>query len=232
VTPRVGKPVEVQALWLNALALASDRSARWRRLFERGRESFGRRFWNEAGGCLYDVVDCDGRPGAVDASFRPNQTFAVGGLPVALLEGERARRVVDHVERKLWTPLGLRSLAPDESGYTPRYTGGPSQRDSAYHQGTVWPWLAGPFVEAWVRVRGITPAAKREARHRFVEPLMRHLQDAGLNHVSEIADAEAPHMPRGCPFQVWSVAELLRLDALLSEPVVKPLEASLHPMCG
>jgi predicted glycogen debranching enzyme len=233
VTPRVGKPVEVQALWLNALALVGDRSPRRRSLFERGRETFRRRFWNEAGQCLYDVVDCDGRPGAVDATFRPNQIFAVGGLPVALLEGERARRLVDQVERKLWTPLGLRSLASNETGYTPRYSGGPRDRDAAYHQGTVWPWLAGPFVEAWVRVRGDTAEAKREARRRLVEPLMRHLNDAGLNHVSEIADAEAPHMPRGCPFQAWSVAELLRLDAVLSPaPAVKPEAAWLHPMCG
>ena len=159
----------------------------------------------------------------MDASFRPNQILAVGGLPVALVEGERARRIVDAVERRLWTPLGLRSLAPDERGYVARYAGGVRERDGAYHQGTAWPWLLGPFVEAWVRVRGATPAAKREARDRFVAPLVAHLDEAGLDHVSEIADAEPPHTSRGCPFQAWSLGELLRLTerVLADAPAAK-----------
>jgi predicted glycogen debranching enzyme len=219
VTPRIGKPVEVQALWVNALHLAGRRSARWGRLAARAGASFAERFWNEPGGCLHDVVDAGHRPGAVDASLRPNQILAVGGLPVALVEGERARRIVDAVERRLWTPLGLRSLAPGEPGYAPRYAGGVRERDGAYHQGTVWPWLLGPFVEAWVRVRGATPDAKRAARDRFVTPLLAHLDEAGLGHVSEIADAEPPHTARGCPFQAWSLGELLRLtERVLAEP--------------
>jgi predicted glycogen debranching enzyme len=215
VTPRAGKPVEVQALWLNALKAAGRFSDRWQETFERGRAAFRARFWNADRGCLYDVVDVEHRPGAVDASFRPNQVFAVGGLPEPLLEGERARRVVDAVEARLWTPLGLRSLAPGEPGYVPHYDGGPPRRDAAYHQGTVWPWLSGPFVEAWVRVRGDTPTARREARARFLAPLGRHLGEYGLGHVAEIADAEPPHMPRGCPFQAWSLGELLRLDRVV-----------------
>jgi len=211
VTPRVGKPVEVQALWLAALEVGAERGGRWTKLLERGRASFAQRFWNETAGCLYDVVDPDGHAGAVDASLRPNQILAVGGLPSVLLDAARARRVVDVVEQRLWTPLGLRSLAPGEPGYVARYAGGVRERDGAYHQGTVWPWLAGPFVEAWVRVRGGTPDAKREARSRFVAPLERHLVDAGLGHVSEIADAEQPFEPRGCPFQAWSVGEVLRV---------------------
>jgi glycogen debranching enzyme len=103
-------------------------------------------------------------------------------------------------------------LAPGEPGYAPHYAGGPVERDGAYHQGTVWPWLAGPFVEAWVRVRGDTAAARAEARRRFLAPLLAHLEVAGLGHVSEIADAEPPHTPGGCPFQAWSVGELLRLS--------------------
>ena len=211
VTPRIGKPVEIQALWLAALDAASVRTDRWAALAAQGRASFARRFWNADAGCLYDVVDPDGRSGAVDASFRPNQILAVGGLPITLLAGERARAVVDGVESRLWTPLGLRSLAPGEPGYVPTYRGGPRERDAAYHQGTVWPWLLGPFVEAWVRVRGATAAAKQEARERFVSPLAAHLADAGLGHVSEIADADPPHDPGGCPFQAWSVGEALRL---------------------
>jgi predicted glycogen debranching enzyme len=215
VTPRVGKPVEVQALWLNALRIGGGHSGRWADLYERGIDSFRTRFWDDARGHLYDVVDVDHQPGSFDPAFRPNQIFAVGGLPYTILDGGRARRMVEAVESRLWTPLGLRSLAPGEPGYTPRYVGGVRERDGAYHQGTVWPWLLGPFVEAWVRVRSATLEAKREARARFLQPLMRHLDEAGLGHVSEITDADPPHTPRGCPFQAWSVGELLRLDQVV-----------------
>jgi glycogen debranching enzyme len=153
-----------------------------------------------------------------DAALRPNQILAVGGLPHTLLGGNRARRVVDLVEAKLWTPLGLRSLAPEEPGYAPCYAGGPEERDAIYHQGPAWAWLLGPFVEAWVRVRGGRAAAKREARARFLAPLLAHLGEAGLGHVSELADGEAPHTPRGCPFQAWSTGELLRLERDVLQP--------------
>jgi glycogen debranching enzyme len=212
VTPRAGKPVEIQALWLNALKIASRFSAGWQRHFERGWKAFREKFWNEERGCLFDVIDLNHRAGQTDAAFRPNQIFAVGGLPFQLIEGDRAQRIVTVVEEKLLTPLGLRSLAPDEPGYNPHYEGGVWQRDGAYHQGTVWPWLIGPFVEAWVRVRGRTSAAKLEARAKFLAPPLAHLDEAGLGHVPEIADAEPPHTSRGCPFQAWSVGELLRLD--------------------
>jgi predicted glycogen debranching enzyme len=221
VTPRIGKPVEVNALWLNALdagaRLGLPSAARWRDLLLRGRAAFAARFVAPRG--LYDVVDVDHRPGEVDATVRPNQILAVGGLPLCLVEGEVGRGVVDLVEVHLWTPLGLRSLAPDQAGYRPRYEGGVLARDGAYHQGTVWPWLLGPFVEAWVRVRGGGPEVKRMARQRFLGPLEAHLDEAGIGHVSEIADAEPPHTPRGCPFQAWSIGELIRLDrVVLSQP--------------
>ncbi|MFO0848257.1 MAG: amylo-alpha-1,6-glucosidase [Gemmataceae bacterium] len=212
VTPRVGKPVEVQALWLNALWVVSRLTPEWEQLLDAGLTAFRTRFWNDLAGCLFDVIDVNHVPGAVDPAVRPNQIFTVGGLPLPLLDGEQARRVVDAVESHLLTPLGLRSLAPGEPGYVGRYAGGVQERDGAYHQGTVWPWLLGPFVEAWVRVRGGTAAAKREARRRFLEPLRHHLDVAGMGHVSEIADADPPHAPRGCPFQAWSVGELLRLE--------------------
>lgn len=216
VTPRIGKPVEIQALWINALWIGLETSSRWENLFETARASFADRFWNEKRGGLYDVIDCDHRPGAVDATIRPNQILAVGGLPLPLIEGDRARRIVELVEEKLLTPLGLRSLAPDQPGYAPRYEGGVWQRDSSYHQGTVWPWLIGSFVEAWLRVLDNTHEAISEARDRFLAPLHVHLQTAGLGHVSEIADAQSPHTPRGCPFQAWSIAELLRLESVLA----------------
>jgi len=214
VTPRIGKPVEIQALWLNALWIASRCNDKWREPFERGRESFCQRFWH-SDGYLYDIVDAGHQAGKLDASFRPNQIFAVGGLPLALLDGDQARAIVDAVEQRLWTPLGLRSLAPGEAGYAPHYQGGVRERDGAYHQGTVWPWLIGPFVEAWLRVHGSDAAVKRQARARFLTPLLEHLNHAGLDHVSEIADADAPYTPRGCPFQAWSLAELLRLDRIV-----------------
>jgi predicted glycogen debranching enzyme len=216
VTQRAGKPVEIQALWLNALKIASEFSPGWADVFERGLKSFRERFWNESNGCLHDVVDVNHRSGEIDVTFRPNQILAVGGLPFCLLETEQALKVVAAVEARLWVPLGLRSLAPGETSYTPHYEGGVRERDGSYHQGTVWPWLLGPFVEAWVRVRGGSNDAKREARAKFLAPLLAHLEEqAGLGHISEIADAELPHTPRGCPFQAWSVGEALRLDRVV-----------------
>jgi predicted glycogen debranching enzyme len=212
ITPRIGKPVEIQALWLNALAVGAGFSPRWQSLFEKGRSAFESKFWNEHAGYLADVIDCNHRPGEVDLTFRPNQIFAIGGLPLQLLSEDKARRVVDAVEMLLLTPVGLRSLARGEPGYAPHYQSGSRERDAIYHQGTVWPWLIGGFVEAWVRVRGNTEAAKQEARARFLEPLDRHLAEAGLGHISEICDAESPHTPRGCPFQAWSLGERLRLE--------------------
>ncbi|HTA89889.1 MAG TPA: amylo-alpha-1,6-glucosidase [Polyangiaceae bacterium] len=212
VTPRIGKPVEIQALWLNALTLAERLDPAFAELRARGLRSFETRFWNEARGALYDVVDDNHEPGAVDASLRPNQLFAAGGLPVTLLSPERARRVVDTVERELWTSAGLRTLERSDPRYAAQYTGGVRERDGAYHQGTVWPWLIGPFVEAWVKARGSTPAAKQRARTRFFDELSRTLDPTGTGQIPEIADAEAPHRARGCPFQAWSVAEMLRLE--------------------
>lgn len=212
VTPRIGKPVEVQALWIHALHAAGRRDPRLAAFAEMARTALEERFWNAERNMLLDVVDQDHIAGAVDPACRPNQIFAAGGLPITLLSPARARAVVDAVERELWTPLGLRSLERGHPCYVPRYTGGVVERDGSYHQGTVWPWLIGPFVEAWIKSRGATEAAKQQARRRFLEPFTQHLEEAGLGHISEIADAEPPHTPRGCPFQVWSVAEVLRLE--------------------
>ncbi|HVB89623.1 MAG TPA: amylo-alpha-1,6-glucosidase [Beijerinckiaceae bacterium] len=214
VTPRIGKPVEVQALWINALKASARWSDRWRRLEERASESFAARFPNPAGG-LYDVIDADHVPGRVDASLRPNQILAAGGLPFVVADGELARKIVDCVERSLLTPLGLRTLAPDDPAYVGRYRGGPAQRDGAYHQGTAWPWLMGPFVDAWLRVRDRSPQALEEARVRFLEPLRLHLDQAGIGHVCEVVDGDAPHTPGGCPFQAWSLGELIRIEQMV-----------------
>jgi predicted glycogen debranching enzyme len=215
VTPRIGKPVEIQALWVHALFAAARRDPTFLAWAELARTALERRFWNAERQMLFDVVDDGGVSGKSDDACRPNQILAAGGLPLTLLSADRARSVVSAVERELWTPLGLRSLAPSHPHYVPRYQGGVFERDSGYHQGTVWPWLIGPFVEAWVKLRGGTSEAKASARRRFLDPLIEHLDQAGLGHVSEIADAEAPHTPRGCPFQAWSLAELIRLDRLV-----------------
>ena len=215
VTPRIGKPVEIQALWVNALRIAGARSCGLNDLAERALASFRARFWNN--GALFDVVDAGHVRGRDDGSLRPNQIFAAGGLPITLLEPAEAGQVVDTVEQHLLTPLGLRSLAPTDPAYQAHCAGGVHERDGAYHQGTVWPWLLGPFVEAWLRQRRFTPEAKREADARFLAPLRVHLGVAGMGHVSEIADGDAPHTPRGCPFQAWSLGELLRVSRMVED---------------
>lgn len=216
ITPRVGKPVEVQALWINGLAAAERLGLRPPVDPRQAQRAFVERFWAEETQSLADVVDVDHVPGTRDLTFRPNQILAVGGLPIALLDAEQASAVVAAVERRLVTPLGLRSLAPDDPRYVGIYAGSPAARDGAYHQGTVWPWLMAAFVDAWLRVKA-TPEARQEARRRFFDPLVAHLSTSGLGHVSEIVDGDDPHVPRGCPFQAWSLGELMRIDELTSE---------------
>jgi glycogen debranching enzyme len=217
VTPRRGKPVEIQALWYNALCIMEDLARqfgdesgqkRYRNMATVASWSFNRLFWNDKAGCLYDVTN--GAP--PDASIRPNQIFAVS-LPYSMLSPERAKAVVEKVQEHLLTPYGLRSLASgypqQDPQYRGRYTGGPAERDGAYHQGTVWPWLMGPFITAYIKVNGGNEAARRQAAE-WLAPLKDHLADGGLEHISEIFDGDAPQRPVGCIAQAWSVAEVLR----------------------
>jgi len=213
VTPRRGKPVEIQALWYNAVCTMEDiarrlgdESARKRynNMAALTKWSFNRLLWNEKGGYLYDVVN----GGPPDASIRPNQIFAVS-LPHSMLSPERANQVVSIVEQHLLTPYGLRSLAPDDPQYRGRYTGDGGSRDGAYHQGTVWPWLMGPFISAYIKVNAGSEPARRQAE-AWLGPWKDHLTDAGLGHISEIFDGDPPHRPVGCIAQAWSVAEVLR----------------------
>ncbi len=209
ITPRIGKPVEVEALWINALRLAGRDVAA-----TRAQAAFVTRFALPTGG-LADVVDADHVAGRIDPRVRPNQIFAVGGLPHAIVPDEIARRIVATVESELVTPMGLRTLARADPEYRGRYEGDPACRDSAYHQGTVWPWLMGAFVEAWLRVNGNDATHRELARRRFVAPLEAQLATFGLGFLPEIADGDPPHAPRGCPFQAWSLGELLRLRRLV-----------------
>ena len=214
VTPRRGQPVEIQALWYNALRLTADlldeasrpaEAAALRAEADRVQAAFEPAFWNEERGCLYDCLPPAGPP---DASLRPNQLLALS-LPYPLLTGARAAQVLAVVERELLTPVGLRSLAPTDPAYCPRYLGSPWQRDGAYHQGTVWSWWLGPYCDALVRVHG--PAAGAEKVLAVLAGFAYHLGEAGLGTVSEIFDGEAPHAPRGCIAQAWGVAEVLRV---------------------
>ncbi|HWV57331.1 MAG TPA: amylo-alpha-1,6-glucosidase [Longimicrobiales bacterium] len=211
VTPRRGKAVEINALWYNALCLLSgwledagrhEEAAEWSARARQAAESFNRRFWYDGGGYLYDVVD--GESGD-DPSFRPNQILALS-LHHPVLARERWAAVLDAVHDRLLTPVGLRTLARDHPDYRPTYTGDIRARDAAYHQGTVWPWLIGPFIDAWLRVH----PEDRTATHRFLEGLLIGLDSYGVGTLGEIFDAEPPYSPRGCIAQAWSVAETLR----------------------
>ena len=211
VTPRSGKPVEIQALWYNALRVMEDLAgrfgedaARYGQMADRAQSSFGAQFWNESEGCLYDVVDGDAR----DASIRPNQIFAVS-LFHALLSGDQARRVVSAVEEQLLTPYGLRTLAQRDPQYRGRYEGNPVSRDGAYHQGTVWPWLMGPFVSAYLKVNGSSPESRVQAA-KWLQALRRYLANEG--QIAEVFDGDEPQRSGGCIAQAWSVAELLRIS--------------------
>ncbi len=213
VTPRYGKAVEIQALWYNALRVMErladkfgdkPREKRYGEMAALANGSFNRVFWNEAAGCLYDVVSGEAR----DGSIRPNQIFAVS-LPHTMLSREKAKRVVDGVERDLLTPYGLRTLAPGDPQYRGRYEGNQWSRDGAYHQGTVWAWLMGPFITAYMNLYGRTSEGRQKAMN-WLAGFREHVHDAGLGQVSEIFDGDAPHQPRGCIAQAWSVAELLR----------------------
>jgi predicted glycogen debranching enzyme len=211
VTPRRGKAVEINALWYNALRLL----ARWLEEegepeeaavldghAERARAAFNERFWWAEGGYLADVVD---GPDGDDRCCRPNQLLAIA-LPHPVLDQRRWASVVDEVERRLLTPVGLRTLAPEDRDYKPQYYGDLRARDAAYHQGTVWAWLIGPFVDAWLRAH---PGREGEAR-KFLAGFEPVLDDACVGTISEIFDAEPPFLPRGCVAQAWSVAEVLR----------------------
>jgi predicted glycogen debranching enzyme len=213
VTPRQGKAVEINALWYNAMRVMEslsnqlekkDRAKFYERQADAIQESFNHVFWNAEAGCLYDCIQDVGP----DKKIRPNQIFAVS-LPFALLRPEQAKAVLRVVEEKLLTPYGLRSLAPEDPEYRNVYAGSPYQRDSAYHQGTVWAWLIGPFVDAYLNAFG-----ESEETCRYLESLSdglrQHMSQAMLGSISEIFDADPPHAPKGCAAQAWSVAEVLR----------------------
>jgi len=208
VTPRTGKPVEINALWINALEtiaefarLLKQPGEGYEKLAVKAKKNF-QKFWNAERACCYDVIDTPGIGN--DASLRPNQIFAVS-LPASLLSNEQQKSIIAACAQHLLTSHGLRSLAPGEPGYTGHYGGSPHDRDAAYHQGTVWGWLLGPFALAHYRVY-----RDRDAALRFLEPLGRQIYAGGLGTLSEIFDGDAPFTPRGCIAQAWTVAEVLR----------------------
>ncbi len=213
VTPRMGKPVEIEALWFNALKIfetllllngetgpAEDVKGK----AEQVRKSFEEKFWYSGGNYLYDVINEEGKP---DTTLRPNQIFALS-LPFHLIEGENAKAVIDIIRSKLYTPVGLRSISPDDPRYKGHYGGNAFMRDAAYHQGTVWSWLLGPFVEAGMKTGGESFKSEAVA---IIDRFVYHLYEGCIGNVSEIFDGDAPHHPRGCVAQAWGVAEILRV---------------------
>ncbi|WP_325480577.1 amylo-alpha-1,6-glucosidase [Piscinibacter sp.] len=214
VTPRRGKAVEINALWYNALCALTAWQRRlgdahsadtWAAHAGQARASFNRRFWYADGGYLYDVVDAADAPGGNSTECRPNQLFAIS-LPHPVLDRSHWGSVLRVVEQRLVTPVGLRSLAPGSEHYAPRYFGNLRERDAAYHQGTVWAWLIGPWIDAW---RKLHPDDEPGAQ-RWLQGLTAHLDHFGVGSIAEVFDAEAPYTPRGCIAQAWSVAEVLR----------------------
>jgi predicted glycogen debranching enzyme len=224
VTPRRGKAVEINALWYNALRLLEG----WLRAADdlkgadelaahadRAYRSFNQRFWNESLNCLFDVIDCPKDSGGeVDPAIRPNQVFAIS-LPHPILEKNRWASVMKIVEERLVTPVGLRSLSPGHKDYKSKYYGDLRSRDAAYHQGTVWAWLIGPFIDAWLKLH----PGDHEGARKFLSGFLPHLDESCIGSISEIFDAEAPYTPRGCIAQAWSVAEVLRCFAKTAEPL-------------
>ena len=217
VTPRNGKAVEIQALWYNALRTMEDIAAKigipadaqkYSTLAALAQRSFNELFWNEEASCLYDVVLDPRSECKPDTAMRPNQILAVS-LTHSMLSKRRAKAVVDAVERDLFTPYGLRSLSPADSRYRGHYKGDSVARDSSYHQGPVWAWLLGPFIDAYFKVNDNGKKVQDQVRE-WLHIFSGHLTEAGLGHVSEIFDGDSPHHPRGCFAQAWSVAEILR----------------------
>jgi predicted glycogen debranching enzyme len=211
VTPRRGKPVEVNALWYYALTRMESWAERFSldptrfgQLRSLAQENFVRRFWYEAGGYLYDVVDVEGVAGQNDASLRPNQLFAASLTP-SLLTEEQMRSMLQKVTDALLTPMGLRSLSPDDPLYCRHFNGDQQQRDGAYHQGTIWPWLIGPYIDVHLSLY-----KDREAVRALLQPLIQQLWDGCLGTISEVAEPEPPFTPAGCFAQAWSIAEVLR----------------------
>jgi predicted glycogen debranching enzyme len=204
-TPRQGKAVEINALWYNALVLMNEKE-----LAAKVADNFRKKFWISPFRGLADVVGDEVGGGKRDTAIRPNQIFAVS-LPNSPLTPEQQSAVVEVVRRELLTPVGLRTLAQSDPNFKPHYSGAQVQRDAAYHNGTIWPWPIGAFLEAYLRVNQRSPESIEPAK-RWLEPLIHHLEnDACIGSISEIFEADEPHRPDGCPAQAWSVAEALRL---------------------
>ncbi|NUM79161.1 glycogen debranching enzyme N-terminal domain-containing protein [bacterium] len=219
VTPRTGKCVEINALWYNALCIMhelsralqqTDDAEKYKTMAEKTKNSFNEQFWFSEGNYLYDYINGEEKNGDV----RPNQIFAVS-LPFSLLDTDRCKLIIEKIQNELLTPYGLRTLSPSHPSYTGVYAGDPYHRDAAYHQGTVWPWLLGAFIEAYLKTHD-GEAAKTFAR-TLIEPFATQLNDAGIGTISEIYDGDPPHFPKGCIAQAWSVAEILRIIELLEK---------------
>ncbi len=219
VTLRAGKPVEIQALWFNALSIVerlanqfgdTRRAKVYRDVAHLAKESFNQQFWNESEQCLFDVISNEGK----DSAIRPNQVLAVS-LDFSMLSQWRSQRVLSVVERELLTPYGLRTLSPRDAAYRGIYAGNLAERDAAYHQGTVWPWLIGPFIRAYLKINGTNPQTVVQSR-LWLAPLIQYLTEQSCGQLPEVFDGDFPHRAGGCVAQAWSVAEVLRTYLLFT----------------
>ena len=202
-----GKPVEIQCLWLNALAIAAEWNAVPPTEFERAKASFTEQFWDENRGYLCDVVET----GRVDDNLRPNQLLAIGGLPFMCIEDKHIQQsILAAVTEHLLTPVGLRTLDPSNKAYIGTYNGSQAKRDAAYHQGTAWPWLLGMYCDAYCTVHGTEHDAKAHIKALW-EQCITASQHYGLHGICEVASGNSPHTPNGCPWQAWSVSEYIRI---------------------
>lgn len=208
ITPRIGKPVEIQCLWLNALHILDEWNLLATDEVQQAKNSFIKQFWNEELGYLNDVVAADG----IDISLRPNQLFAIGYLPFTIVDdAKKQQRVLLNVQNHLRTPLGMRTLNPEHEEYIGTYAGSQAKRDAAYHQGTAWPWLLGPYCDVYFTVHGISEESKQHVAAVW-EDCYTKSQPYGSGGICEVASGSTPHTPNGCPWQAWSVSEYLRIE--------------------
>lgn len=206
ITPRIGKPVEIQCLWINALWIASAWNKKHESLYAKALESFNS-FWNEETNCLYDNIDGNTK----DPSIRCNQLLAIGGLPLTLVNKEQATLLLNTVTEKLVTPKGIRTLSYEDKNYEGEYKGSQEKRDTAYHQGTVWPWWIGPYIDAYFYTHEVNELTKTHVQKNIIQPLYKELAEFGIGGICEVASGNEPHQSNGCPWQAWSLGEYIRI---------------------
>lgn len=213
ITPRIGKPVEIQCLWINALWIASKWQTRYEEVYKKAHQNFLDVFWNEREKSLYDVIEVNNTSLKND-QIRCNQLFAIGGLPLQIVTGINATQLLETVTTHLLTPYGLRTLSQSDAEYQGNYAGNQESRDAAYHQGTVWPWLLGTYCDAWFNVHGQDVEQKNHIKKVVLSAVEENFMNYGLQGINEVCSGNEPYLPNGCPWQAWSLSEYMRIKAI------------------